>query len=199
MLDSQNIQFRPAEKSDCRTIATLYSISSDGVADYIWSKLAQPGEDLLAVGQRRYERENSQFSYQNCTFAILDGNIVGMLVAFPMLVDETATPEDDPVLVPYSKLEEENSYYVCGVAVFPEYRNRGIGSQLMALAETNARAKDSNKLSLIVFEQNQAAKHLYDRLGYREIRREPIVAHPLIHYSGHALLMVKQLSSRIEN
>jgi ribosomal protein S18 acetylase RimI-like enzyme len=188
------IQFRPAQKSDCRAIASLYSISSDGVADYIWTKLAQPGEDLLDVGQRRYERENSLFSYQNCTLAILNEIIAGMLVAFPMFVDETTAPEEDPVLAPYSKLEEDNSYYVCGVAVFPEYRNRGIGTQLMALAETHAIAKGFSKLSLIVFEQNQGAKRLYDRLGYREIHREAIVPHPLIHCSGDAILMVKLLN-----
>jgi ribosomal protein S18 acetylase RimI-like enzyme len=190
------IQFRPAQKLDCRLIASLYSISSDGVADYIWTKLAQPGEDILDVGQRRYERENTLFSYQNCTLATLGENsktVVGMLVAFPMFVDETAAPEDDPVLAPYSKLEENNSYYVCGVAVFPEYRNRGIGTQLMALAETHAATKGFVKLSLIVFEQNQGAKRLYDRLGYREINREAIVAHPLIHYSGDAILMVKEM------
>lgn len=174
----QKIQFQPAQKSDCRTIASLYSISSDGVADYIWKKLAQPGEDLLDVGQRRYERENSLFSYQNCTLATLGENIAGMLVAFPMFVDETAEPEEDPVLAPYSKLEENNSYYICGVAVFPEYRNRGIGTQLMKLAETHAVTKGLDKLSLIVFEQNVGAKRLYDRLGYREIAREPIF---LIH------------------
>lgn len=98
------IQFRAAQKSDCRLIASLYSISSDGVADYIWTKLAQPDEDILDVGQRRYERENSLFSYQNCTLATLGENsqtIVGMLVAFPLFVDETATSEEDPVLAPY--------------------------------------------------------------------------------------------------
>jgi ribosomal protein S18 acetylase RimI-like enzyme len=163
------------------------------VADYIWSKLAQPGEDILDVGQRRYERENSLFSYQNCTLATQGDTIVGMLVAFPMFVDEDAEPEDDPVLAPYSKLEENNSYYLCGVAVFPHYRNGGIGTQLMALAEEQAREKGLTKLSLIVFEQNEGAKRLYDRLGYREIAREAIVTHPLIHYSGDAILMVKQM------
>lgn len=142
-----NLQFRLAKKSDCRAIASLYSIYSDGVADYIWTKLAQPGEDLLDVGQRRYERENSVFSYHNCTVATLGETIVGMLVAFPMLVDENSEPEEDPILTPYSKLEENNSYYICGVAVFPEYRNRGIGTQLMALAEEHAAAKGFAKLS----------------------------------------------------
>jgi ribosomal protein S18 acetylase RimI-like enzyme len=116
-----------------------------------------------------------------------------MLVAFPMFVDEDAEPEDDPVLAPYSKLEEKNSYYLCGVAVFPHYWNGGIGTQLMALAEEQAREKGLTKLSLIVFEQNEGAKRLYDRLGYREIAREAIVTHPLIHYSGDAILMVKQM------
>lgn len=185
-------QFRPAEKSDCQAIASLYSISSDGVADYIWTKLAQPGEDILDVGRRRYEREDTLFSYPNCTVATVDEKIAGMLVAFPMLVDETAEPESDPVLVPYYKLEADNSYYICGIALFPEYPHRGIGTQLMKLAEDQAIAKGFDKLSLIVFEQNKNAKRLYDRLGYREIAREAIVPHPLIHCSGDAILMVKQ-------
>ena len=191
----KDVKFRAAEKADCRTIASLYSISSDGVADYIWMKLAEPGENIFSVGQRRYERDNTLFSYENCTLATLDGAIVGMLVAFPMTVDETAEPETDPVLVPYSKLEEDNSYYICGVALFPDYRNRGVGTQLMQLAETHAVAIGLDKLSLIVFEQNADAKRLYDRLGYREIAREAIVPHPFIHYSGDAILMVKTVDT----
>ena len=31
---------RPARKEDCASIAALYSISSEGVADYVWTKLA---------------------------------------------------------------------------------------------------------------------------------------------------------------
>lgn len=58
------IEFRAAKKEDCRTIAELYSISSDGVADYIWSMLAEDGENILDVGQRRYEQEESVFSYK---------------------------------------------------------------------------------------------------------------------------------------
>jgi ribosomal protein S18 acetylase RimI-like enzyme len=65
----------------------------------------------------------------------------------------------------------------------------------MQLAETHAIAKGLQKLSLIVFEQNAGAKRLYDRLGYREVAREAIVPHPLIHYSGDAILMVKEISN----
>ncbi len=190
--DAIDVILRPAQKPECRTIASLYSISSDGVADYIWTKLAQPGEDILDVGQRRYEREDSVFSYRNCTVVEVAGGIAGMLVAFPLYADGDAV-ETDPVLAPYSRLEEDNSYYICGMAVFPEHRGRGIGHRLLDLAEKNARANGFAKLSLIVFEQNEGAKRLYDRTGYRETARQAVVPHPLIHYAGDAILMVKQL------
>lgn len=193
-LSPGEVALRPAKKSDCRAIASLYSISSDGVADYIWTQLAGPGENILDVGQRRYEREDSVFSYRSCTVAVLDGEIIGMLVAFPMHVDRDAANENaDAVLAPYSVLEEDNSYYICGMAFFPPYRGYGLGTRFLQLAEEQARERKLPKMSLIVFEQNAGAKRLYERQGYREIARQPVVPHPLIHYTGDALLMVKPL------
>ncbi len=64
----------------------------------------------------------------------------------------------------------------------------------MRIAEEHAREKDFKKLSLIVFEQNTGAKRLYDNLGYREVAREPIVPHKLIHCTGDALHMVKDIT-----
>lgn len=172
----------------------MYRISSDGVADYIWSTLAQPGEDLLDIGQRRYEREDTDFSYKNCTMAVSGDEVVGMMVAFPMQANEDHDEDIDPVLTPYSKLEEPNSYYICGVAVISDQRGRGIGSRFMALAEKHALEKGFSKISLIVFEKNVRAKQLYEKLGYVEKKHEPIVPHELIRYTGDAVLMVKDLS-----
>jgi len=185
--------FRPARKGDCPDIAALYRISSDGVADYIWSKLAGPGEDPLTVGQRRYAREDTAFSYRNCTVIEQADRVIGMLVAFPMHIDP-AEVESDPVLAPYSKLEEDDSYYICGMAVIPEFRGAGLGTRLLALAEAQAANRSFDKLSLIVFEQNSGAKRLYDRHGYREVDRAAVYPHPLIHYTGDAILMVKELN-----
>ena len=188
---SQLAQFRPARKDDCADIACLYRISSDGVADYIWTQLAEPGEDILDVGRRRYEREGTDFSYENCTLIESDAGTLGMLVAFPMHVDLDYV-EEDPVLAPYCKLEADNSYYICGVAILPDHRGQGLGTQLMALAEEQALAKGYAELSLIVFEENRRAKALYERLGYRELTREAVTPHPLIHFTGDAILMVKK-------
>lgn len=186
-----DVSFRPAQKSDCRTIAELYSISSGGVAEYIWTKLARPGEALLDVGRRRYEREDSLFSYRNCTIVESNGTIAGMLIAFPM--QSEFGEETDPVLVPYRKLEEPGSYYICDMAMFPEFRGLGIGSRLLELAEAQARERGLSKMSLIVFEENAGAKRLYERFGYRESARHPVYPHPLVRYRGDAVLMVKTL------
>jgi len=110
---------RPAINTECRTIAELYSISSDGVADYIWTKMSQPGENIIDVGTRRYQQEDSAFSYRNCSVVEIDGQVAGMLVTFPMYVDPDKPEEEDPVLAPSSRLEEDNSYYIVWYGAFP--------------------------------------------------------------------------------
>ncbi len=117
---------RPARKDECRTIAALYSISSDGVADYIWSKLAKPGGHILDVGQRRYEQKDSSFSYRNCHVVDQSGEVLGMLVAFPMHVDADRV-ETDPVLVAYSGLEEDDAELL----VREELERRGLLEELL--------------------------------------------------------------------
>lgn len=201
---------RPARKDDCGAIAGLYSISSDGVADYIWSRLAAPGEELRDVGRRRYEREDTSFSYRNCQVVESAEGVVGMLVAFPAEAgeepgagddsrpggDDDAGPgePEDPVLAPFAALEDPGSYYICGVALLPGYRGRGLGSRLMALAEEDAVARGLDRTSLIVFEENAGALRLYRRLGYDEVARARVVPHRLIRVRGDALLMVKHLA-----
>jgi ribosomal protein S18 acetylase RimI-like enzyme len=127
----------------------------------------------------------------------LQGSVVAMLVAFPMEID-AEFEETDPVLVPYSVLEEDQSYYICGMAVDDGHRGQGIGTGLLDEAERTGRQLGLEKLSLIVFEQNIGARRLYERHGYAEWRRHPVVPHPLIHYTGDALLMVKNLGQALE-
>jgi ribosomal protein S18 acetylase RimI-like enzyme len=194
---TRDVIFRPAHKAECRVIAELYRISSDGVADYIWTRLAQPGEDPLDVGARRYARESTDFSYENVTLALCDGNVAGMMAAYTMGPRERTESEFDfdvdPVLAPFDVLEQPNSYYISGVAVFPQYRGRAIGTRFMERAVATARERGLPQVSLIVFEENTGAKRLYDRLGFRVAMRECVVPHPLLHFGGDALLMVKDV------
>ena len=187
------IDFRQAVKEDSTDIARLFLISSDGLAEYIWSKVAEPGETVIEAGTRRYAREGVAFSYENCLIAEQEGATVGMAHSFDMEEDPEAEPESDPVLKPYSELEDYGSLYLSGMAVVEQHRNAGIGMALMEAV--NQRAKDLSlpRISLICFERNEGAMRLYRRLGFRELDRRAVVPHPALHYhDGDAVLLARE-------
>lgn len=78
------IDFRPAQASDAHDIARFFQLTSEGMADYIWSKLAAPGEALLSVGASRYAREQGDFSYKNCLMATFEGRVIGMMHSYAL-------------------------------------------------------------------------------------------------------------------
>ncbi|MFT7300022.1 MAG: hypothetical protein ACI89Z_000474 [Porticoccus sp.] len=102
------ISFRAAKREDSLAIAKFCSISSGGETDYIWEKSVKLGKNILNVGERRYENEDSVLSYKNCMIVKVGGEIAGMMVAFPM--SASGDVGEDLVLAPYSRLEDENSY-----------------------------------------------------------------------------------------
>ena len=82
--DCDALAVRPARPEDCADIASLFLLSSDGLAEYIWAQVAEDGESLQETGRRRYAREGVAFSYQNCLVAERQGKVVAMLHSFPM-------------------------------------------------------------------------------------------------------------------
>lgn len=194
-MSANDVVFRPASKSDAPVIAELFRISSEGVADYIWTKIAKDGGDgqsPLEVGVNRYTQEGVDFSYQNCDIAEIEGETVGMLHAYPMKQRADQADEDDPVLKPYKELEEPNSLYISGLALFPKFRGTGIGTRLLDFSYKRARVEGMKKLSLICFAENEGAFRLYHREGFEERTRRAVVPHPLIRHGGDAVLMVRE-------
>lgn len=185
------VTFRAAREDDARDIAELFQISSEGVADYVWTTLQDdyPGLSPLEIGERRYRRKNTDFSYQNCLMAEADGAAVGMMHSYAMPdVIEPLPGDFDPVLRPAAELEIPGSLYISGLAFRPNYRNRGLGSAMLEKAHDRARGMGLSQISLLVFEENKGAVRLYERHGFREIDRRPLVPHPLIHCTGDVLL-----------
>jgi ribosomal protein S18 acetylase RimI-like enzyme len=188
-----NVTFRPARKEDAREIAELFQISSEGVADYVWTTLQDdyPGLSLIEIGDRRYRRENTDFSYQNCLMVEADGAVVGMMHSYAMPDSVDPVPDDfDPVLRPMAELEIPGSLYISGLALRPDFRNRGVGTRLLDRARQRARELGLGQISLLVFEANEGGVRLYRRHGYREVGRRALVPHPLIHCTGDVLLFV---------
>ena len=80
------------------------------------------------------------------------------------------------------QVEGDRHAHVFLLYVMPEHRRQGIGSALMRHAEDWARARGDRQIGLQVFQSNQPAVNLYDRLGYKT----------------QSLWMVKPLSMRDE-
>ncbi len=63
--------------------------------------------------------------------------------------------------------------YIYAVRVREEYRNRGIGTRLMDVAEDDLRSRGFTLATLNVARNNRDAQRLYQRRGYRIIAFEP--------------------------
>jgi ribosomal protein S18 acetylase RimI-like enzyme len=183
------IEFRPALRTDARAIARLFRISSEGGSDYIWSQLAEPGQDLLEVGTARYEREDVDFSYQNCFVAQANGQVIGMMHSYGMRHDPSASPVTDPVLAPYADLEIPDTLYISSLALHEGWRNNGLGVRFLELAQQRADQMGLCGLSLIDYAANTGARRFYERHGFVIVKTCQIVPHPLIRVTGDAYLM----------
>ncbi len=90
------------------------------------------------------------------------------------------TVSGDPAAVLVLKHEEDQTL-IWSVAVHPNYQKRGLGLQLLRLAESEARSMGYEKIRLYtnsLFEENVA---LYRWFGYEEVRREPFRGSTLVH------------------
>ncbi len=191
------LRIRPARAEDAGEIARLFLISSDGLAGYIWSRLATPGESPEAVGAARYARMGTAFSYENCLLAVRGEAVIGMVHAFPMPPQAPGEIEEDPVLRPYAELEIPGSLYVAGLVVDARHRGAGVGGALMDRMDGRARSEGCPRISLICFERNARALAFYRRRGFGEIARRAIVRHPSLRYrDGDALLLARPVGRR---
>lgn len=65
------------------------------------------------------------------------------------------------------QLHGDHHAHIFLLYVLPEHRRKGIGKALMLHAEAWAKARGDRQIGLQVFQSNQPALNLYDRLGFR--------------------------------
>ena len=63
------------------------------------------------------------------------------------------------------------SFFIGNVAVHPDWQGRGIAGQLMDAALEEIAARGGRWVGLEVRDDNHAARHLYEHLGFREVGR----------------------------
>lgn len=190
---------RPATAADAPILAELMNVAGEGLPAFLWAGMADDDEDPMAVGARRVARPEGGFSHVHARVAEIAGDIAGMLLGYrlpdPYDLDDPASYP--PVVLPLVELEAlaPGSWYVNAVATTQAQRGRGVGTRLMALAESLAEETGARDVSLIVAEENAGARRLYERLGYRPVARRPIVPFAGCPHEGDWLLMRKSVGA----
>jgi ribosomal protein S18 acetylase RimI-like enzyme len=187
---------RRAALEDVATLADFVEFASEGLALYLWSKLAGTNRDPWDVGRERVSGETGGLSYRNAVVIELGGRPAAGLVSYP-LADKPEPISDalPEMLVPLHELMHlvPGTWYVHVLAAYPEYRGRGLGSGFLALADRLAAAAGKRALSLIVSDTNTGARRLYESHGYREVGQRRMVKEQWQHPGVNWVLLRKDL------
>ena len=169
------ITLRPATPDDADLLVEVIDMAGEGLPRLMWGRIGGPGCDPLQVGRDRARRDSGAFSWRNALVAELDGAAAGAIVTYlteaqPELPDAETPAEVAPLmeleaLAPLTR-------YVNAVGVLTSGRRRGVAAALMAAAQDMA---GPNGLSLIVADTNAGARAFYDRQGWVEVARRPVV------------------------
>jgi ribosomal protein S18 acetylase RimI-like enzyme len=187
---------RPARIEDADVLAMLVDYAGEGLPTYFWHKIAGPGETAREVGRKRAARETGGFSYRNATIVEHAGRAAGTLIGHIVPDAPEPIPSDTPAMfVPLQELENQapGTWYVNVLAVLPQFRNLGLGTELLRIADENGRKLGMRGISLIVSDTNTGASRLYERLGYRETERRTMVKEQWVHEGHEWVLMTKSL------
>jgi ribosomal protein S18 acetylase RimI-like enzyme len=189
---------RWATRGDAPAMADFVHFASEGLALYLWTKMAGPGGDPWSIGRERASRDSGGFSYRNAIVVEQDGQVVAGLVGYAL--PDHAEPIDDAMpamFVPLQELENlaPGTWYVNVLAAYPEHRGRGYGSALLTVADRLAADAGNRGLSIIVADTNTSARKLYERCGYREAGKRKMVKEDWQHPGADWVLLTKALGT----
>ncbi len=195
-VDRITAPFRRAMSADALEMAELVNIAGDGLPLYLWGKLARPGQTAWDAGRERAKLGMGGFAFNNTVIREVKGKVAACLIGYS-LADSPKTP-GEPVLAALMPLQElqamlSATWYVNVLAVFPEYRRKGFGRELVHLAGLLGNDAHCESLSLIMSDANITARQFYEANGFAAFATRPIVQESWQHSGKNWVLMIKNL------
>lgn len=195
------IQLRPpyrrARSHDALALAELVNMAGEGLPLYLWTRMAEVDRSPWDIGQDRARREAGAFSYRNAIVREQGDEVAACLVGY--LLNDDPSPVDyseiPPMFAPMQQLEDvaPGTWYVNVLATYPDHRGKGFGRELLGIAEAIASGFNKRGLSIIVADSNARARKLYERQGYSERARRPMVKEDWQSPGAGWILLVKEL------
>ena len=161
-----NIVIRAARKADALFIAECFRMAM----------LMEPdAEESRRFAELVCSRDDVLYSARNTIIAEVDGRRAGMLTSYvgseyAKMRDVTFEILKREMGLEFPGMDDETQpgeYYLDSVALLPEYRGKGLGTQLIRYAMDEG-IKTGLTLTLVVDPANDKARRLYESLGFKE-------------------------------
>ncbi|GMK40366.1 acetyltransferase [Paenibacillus sp. CCS19] len=191
-MDKLNI--RAAAPADADKAARLIYEAIHDIAFQLTGETTE--EDALQALSELFLQEGNRFSSKQILVAEVEGNAAGIILCYH---GSEADRLDAPIAArlrkrtgnpnpPIDKEADEDEYYIDSIAVFSEYRGRGIAKALLAAAEKAGAALGYGRIALNVEYGNEGAERLYRSIGY-EADKTITINNSLFHH------MIKPLTN----
>jgi ribosomal protein S18 acetylase RimI-like enzyme len=188
---------RRARKSDAAEIALLVNIAVHGGIARGWSygEEAEGTYDPIEVGRLEMMRDDTEFGWTSVTMAEVEGEVAGMILGYRKPDGFEPVPaEVTGFMRPIEELEAEanGTWFISMLGVHLRWRSKGVGSQLLEVAGIKRQETAASGLALIVEDDNEGARKLYERRGFGVRDQRAMVRYPGQAPGGRDwLLMVK--------
>jgi ribosomal protein S18 acetylase RimI-like enzyme len=166
------ILVRKAILSDSKVIAPCLFLAME---DIVYKFIGKEDPDKAKAFMLHFvQKENNQYSYQNCWVAEDNMQLIGAVNVYngamlselrqPVLeylrsqFNNDFTPEDET---------QAGEYYIDSLGVNPDHQNKGIGTKLLQFVIDEYVNRHHRTLGLLVDEANPIAKRLYLKLGFK--------------------------------
>jgi ribosomal protein S18 acetylase RimI-like enzyme len=180
---------RPTQ-ADAQAFARLYEAATFGMMRcYLGSNAYHRLANLFL-------KPRHEHSFDVTTLMDVDGQAAGLLMGYSAMAHEAMSRRTVLLYLRYGGWDllrslptsrrlrplravtgtlPPDAYYIKGLAVSPPYQRQGIGRQLMAFAEVQARDAGCTRMVLDVRTHNAAALALYHVCGYHITEKTPSV------------------------
>ena len=182
---------RPARLEDAEQVLELSEIAGHGFLPHYFLQVLPPEGSLRDFMLSRVQSDDGKMSYSKCWIAEVDGQIAGMINLDPIPASPGPISPDTPAMFrPLAELEAQapETVVIEFLATRPAFRGHGVGKALLRVADQN---RGPRGVSLVVSDNNGAARSLYGAHGFAEVTRRAIVKDGWQSEGREWILMIK--------
>lgn len=175
---------RFAKKEDTKQIVPLIV---QAIEDIVFMLTGTSSYDQATPILEYYvQSEQNRLSYRNCLVKEHEGQVVGVIVAYPSsdlseldremlkIISKNLNIEN----VKVDREADDQDFYIDTLSVHPDFQGKGIGTELLEGLLSFAEKKGVTRVSLNVDQNKPSARRLYEKVGFEYEKVRSIMNHP---------------------